>query len=108
MKTGWERHWSSPGKYRNNLLFPSISADAAELLLERSIVGVGIDTLSPYREEDGFPVHKLLLGAGKYIVENAANLGSLSPHGNFIMVLPMKIADGTEAPIRLIGLSKLD
>jgi kynurenine formamidase len=104
MKTGWERHWNDPEKYRNNLLFPSVSADAAELLLERGIVGVGIDTLSPDREEDGFPVHKLILGAGKYVVENAANLSALSPQGNFIMVLPIKIKEGTEAPIRLIGL----
>src|SRR5439155_8619307 len=53
--TGWERFWTHPERYRNNLLFPSLSKEAAKLLLERDIAGLGIDTLSPDREEDGFP-----------------------------------------------------
>ena len=104
VRTGWEMFWGQPEKYRNNHLFPSISKAAAELLLKRNISGIGIDTLSPDRAEDGFPVHKLLLGAGKYIVENAANLTLLPPSGSVIMVIPMKIRGGTEAPVRLLGL----
>jgi kynurenine formamidase len=103
MRTGWERFWNDPAQYRNNHFFPSISADAAALLLDKNISGIGIDTLSPDRPEDGFPVHKLILGAGKHIVENAANLGSMPPQGGFTLVAPIKIQSGTEAPIRLIG-----
>jgi kynurenine formamidase len=103
-RTGWERFWDEPEKYRNNHLFPSVSADAAELLLERGVAGLGLDTLSPDRPENGFPVHKLVLGAGKFIIENAFNLSSLPPQGSFVMALPLKIKDGTEAPVRLIGL----
>ena len=104
VKTGWARLWQEPEKYRNNHLFPSISAAAAQLLVERGVAGLGIDTLSPDRAEDGFPVHKILLGAGKYIVENAAYLDQLPAVGGFVMVMPIKIAGGTEAPIRLVGL----
>lgn len=102
--TGWERFWKDPEKYRNNLVFPSIMATAAEVLLERKIIGLGIDTLSPDRSEDGFPVHNLILGANKFIVENVAGASELPPVGAYSLALPMKIQDGTEAPVRLVGM----
>lgn len=102
--TGWERFWNDPEKYRNNHVFPSIMGTAAELLLKKHIVGLGIDTLSPDRPEDGFPVHKAVLQAGKYIVENVANAFRLPPVGAYSLALPIKIQGGTEAPIRLVGL----
>ena len=104
IRTGWERFWHTPEKYHNQHLFPSVSREAAEFLLTRGIAGIGIDTLSPDRPEDGFPVHQLLLGAGKYIVENAAHLVHLPPRGSFILTMPIKMKGGTEAPIRLVGL----
>lgn len=100
--TGWEKFWNTP-KYHNNFRFPSISKEAAEALLDRHILGLGIDTLSPDRPDDQYPVHALMLKAGKWIVENAANLSKLSPKGSFCMALPIKTSL-TEAPIRLVGL----
>ena len=104
VKTGWVKFWHTPLKYHNNHVFPSVSSEAASLLLERGVSAIGIDTLSPDRPEDGFKVHKLFLGADKIIIENVANLGSMPPTGSFVISLPMKIQDGTEAPIRLVGL----
>lgn len=105
IKTGWERFWNDGDKYRNNHIFPSISKQAAEVLLKRGVCGIGIDTLSPDRPEDGFPVHQLFLGSGKYIIENVANLSSLPITGSFIVALPIKAKNATEAPVRLIGLT---
>jgi kynurenine formamidase len=102
--TGWGKFWNNPEKYRNTLVYPSISIAAAELLLSRNIVGLGIDTLSPDVATSEFPVHRLILGAGKYIVENIANADQLPPIGSYIMVLPIKVSGATEAPIRLIGM----
>lgn len=104
--TGWSKFWNSPKKYHNNLVFPTISIGAAKLLIEREVNGLGIDTLSPDREEDGFPVHRLLLGSGKYIIENVAHASSLPPTGAFAIALPLKIHNGTESPIRLIAAIK--
>lgn len=104
IRTGWERFWSEPEKYHNQHLFPSVSKEAAHYLLQRNIIGLGIDTLSPDRPEDGYPVHAALLGAGKYIVENIANSIQLPPIGSFIIILPLKITGGTEAPARVIAL----
>jgi kynurenine formamidase len=101
--TGWERFWSQPEKYRNNLVFPGVSAEAADLLLTRNIVGLGIDTLSPDAGDQNFPVHQLILGAGKYIIENVANAKQLSPVGTRVIAAPLKMKDVTESPIRLIA-----
>lgn len=103
-RTGWEQYWMQPDQYRNNHVFPSISEEVANLLLERDAIGLGIDTLSPDRPEDGFPVHQAILGAGKYIVENIANSGLLPPIGAYTLCLPIKTLGGTEAPVRLVGL----
>jgi kynurenine formamidase len=103
--TGWSRFWPDPEAYRNDYRFPSIFPPAAEMLLERKMKGLGIDTLSPDRPESGYPVHQLLLGAGKYIVENVANANLLSPKGWQAFALPLKIIGATESPMRLIALS---
>lgn len=72
--------------------------------MSRGIVGLGIDTLSPDRLDDGYPVHRILLNSGRYIVENIANSEQLPPTGSFVMAFPLKIKQATEAPMRLIGL----
>lgn len=104
IRTGWDQFWKEPKRYHNNHLFPSVSRQAAELFLEREITGLGIDTLSPDKPQDGFPVHEILLGSGKYIIENVANAASLPPLGAFTLALPIKTKEGTEAPIRLVAL----
>lgn len=101
--TGWDKYWNTPKKYRNDLQFPSVHENTAKLLLERDIAGIGIDTLSPDAGGKDYPVHRVILGAGKYIVENVANAKALPPTGAKIMIMPMKIKDGTEAPIRLVA-----
>lgn len=102
--TGWSRFWDEPSKYHNNYMFPSISEEAANLLLDRGVNALGIDTLSSDRPEDSFKVHQAFLGAGKILIENVANLDQVPPTGCYVMALPIKIQDGTEAPIRLVGL----
>ncbi len=103
--TGWDKYWVMPAKYHNNHKFPSVHEDTAKLLIGRNIAGLGIDTLSADTGEYGFPVHRAILGAGKYLVENIVNAKMLPPVGAKTLVLPMKIKDGTEAPVRMIGLT---
>lgn len=104
LRTGWEQYWHDAEKYCNNHVFPAVSEAAAEFLLFRNIKGLGIDTLSADRPDGGFPVHHLLLKAGKYLIENAANLAKLPTTGSYILAFPIKGKDLTEAPIRLVGL----
>jgi kynurenine formamidase len=102
--TGWEKFWHDPEKYRNDYHFPCLSKEVAQWLLDRNVAGMGIDTLSPDRPETGFWVHQLLLGAGKYIIENVANAKSVPATGAYSLALPIKAKDATEAPMRLVAI----
>lgn len=104
--TGWERYWPDPIKYRNNLIFPSMEKETAEYLIDKSIAGIGIDTLSPDNIESSFEVHKILLSNGKFILENVANTSLLPILGAHTLVAPLKIKAATESPLRLIALHK--
>ena len=102
--TGWDAFWNTPEKYINDHKYPSVHPNTAKMLLERDIAGLGIDTLSADAGTSDFPVHRVLLGAGKYLVENVANAAELPATGAKIFALPMKIKDGTEAPLRLVAI----
>jgi kynurenine formamidase len=109
-RTGWEERWNDPKRYVNMdeqgvMHFPGFGADAAKLLLERNIAGVGIDTLSiDHGPSKDFIAHKILLGANKVAIENLANLRELPPRGATIIVGALKIRDGSGAPARVLAL----
>lgn len=110
--TGWSVRWPDSPAYRNpdadgKMHFPGFSVESADYLLKKAIAGIGIDTLSPDISHD-FPVHKKILGAGKYIIENLANLDKMPPWGAYIFALPLKIKNATEAPARVVGLIPKD
>ncbi|MCB1108882.1 MAG: cyclase family protein, partial [Chlamydiia bacterium] len=108
--TGWQQYWSDPVRYRGEdekgrKHFPGFSKEAAEYLLEREVAGIGIDTLSPDgSNQDDFPVHWAILGAGKYIIENLNNLDQVPSTGAWAVSFPTKINEGAEAPLRCAAL----
>lgn len=107
ISSGWSKRFENAAAYRNvvderQMAFPYCAVAAAELLMAQDILGLGIDTLSP----DGgamrgtFPVHTLLLGAGRIIIENLNMLERLPARGAHLQVLPVKFAGATEASVR--------
>lgn len=111
MRTGWGRRAGDLSKYRNmdegkTMHFPGFSKEAADFLIrEREIVGIGIDTLSlDYGPSKDFIVHKVMLGAAKYQIENLANLERLPERGAIVIVMPLLVKDGTQAEGRVIAL----
>ncbi|HAB98409.1 MAG TPA: cyclase [Parachlamydiales bacterium] len=108
MHTGWGRFWLDSDAYRNvdakgQMHFPACSALAAKRLLERDVAGIAIDTLSPDCLDQTYPVHEMMLGAGKYIIENIANAFLLPPVGSYVIALPLRADGATEAPLRVVG-----
>lgn len=107
--TGWSQYWQQPARYRNAdnngvCHFPSFHGEVAEILFDRGVSGVAIDTLSPDLGLDGtFPMHELFLGNRNYLIENVANTHLLPPVGATGIVLPMKIEGAAEAPVRFIA-----
>jgi kynurenine formamidase len=101
--TGWSQYWDNPKQYHNNYKFPSVSVEVARYLVERNVVGIGVDTLSPDSGGTEFYVHTTVLGAKKIIVENIAHAHLLPPVGATIMIMPLKIEGATESPVRLVA-----
>jgi kynurenine formamidase len=110
--TGWSLNWADPEKYRNEdefgqVHFPGVSLEAADDLIDRDVLGIGIDNLSIDGGKVQPEVHKKFLGTGsKYIVENIANLDRLPATGAHVIVAPIKVIGGTEAPVRMFGFVK--
>jgi kynurenine formamidase len=87
------------------LHFPGISPAATQWLVEnRNIKAMGLDTPSlDYGQSKEFKTHQILLGLNKPGFENLANLEQLPAKGIYIVALPMKIAKGSGAPLRIIA-----
>lgn len=108
--TGWHERFNDPPAYlgtddEGGMHFPGLSAEAAQALVERDVIAVGIDTpsLDPGRATS-LEAHRVILGANKYQIENLANLGALPEIGATLIVAALPILDGTQAPARVIAL----
>jgi kynurenine formamidase len=110
LRTGWASRWPDVARYRNQdangtMHFPGFSVEAAKFLLQRKISGLGCDTLSidPGNSPD-FPVHRTVLGAEVFQLENLADLKDLPEAGAFLIVAPIKLEGGSGGPVRVLGL----
>ena len=88
MDSGWAAKVNDNAAFKNadaggTYHFPGFGIDAVEWLLDRrDIRGIGVDTLSlDPGNSTTFDVHKRLLGADRYGIENVANLSALRPQG---------------------------
>lgn len=113
VRTGWASFWPDRAKYMGtavqgdvrHLHFPGISPEAAKVLKERRVDGVGIDTASlDHGPSTDFQTHRILNGAGIYGLENVASFERLPATGATIIALPMKIRNGSGGPVRVIAL----
>ncbi len=57
-----------------------------------------------YGPSNDFITHQVLNGAGIYGIENIANSERLPETGATIIALPIKIADGSGGPARVVAL----
>ena len=80
-----------------------ISMEAARYLVERGVRLVGIDYLSVggYHTADGSAVHKILLGAGVWLVEGL-NLSHIIAGRYEFICLPLRLENADGSPARAI------
>jgi kynurenine formamidase len=114
-RTGYGQFYPNREKYFGTLKtgleaipelhFPGISPETTQWLVEkRNIKALGLDTPSmDYGQSKEFKTHRILLGRNKPGFENLANLDQLPLKGIYIVALPMKIAEGSGAPLRIIA-----
>lgn len=112
MYSGWEARLSDPETFVNldpsgTPHWPGFGAEAAEFLVnERDVVGIGVDTLSlDSGASEDFGAHLSVLPAGKYGLENLANLKEVSPAGATIVVGGPKHEDATGGPSRVFAVT---
>jgi len=86
--------------------FPGVDPEAAAWLIrERKVAGIAVDTLSlDHGASKDFKTHVLWLGAGRWGLENVANLDGVPPAGATLVVGLAKVKGATGAPTRLFAL----
>ena len=111
MNSGWARHVADKAKFvgkdANGVMhFPGVDPDAAAWLMkERKVAGLAVDTLSlDHGASKDFKTHVLWLGAGRWGLENVANLDSVPAAGATLVVGLAKVKAATGGPARLFAL----
>jgi kynurenine formamidase len=116
LRTGFGAYWPDRTRYLGTdergpdavakLRFPGLHPDAARWLVEERAIGaVGLDTASiDHGSSKTFESHQLLFAANVPALENVAALERLPATGFEIVALPMKIRDGSGAPVRIAAL----
>ena len=116
LRTGFGDFWPDKEKYLGTaergadavakLHFPGLSPDAATWLVEnRKINAIGLDTASiDHGQSQYFRAHQILFEQNIPAFENVANLDKLPPKDAYVIALPMKIKDGSGAPLRIVAI----
>ena len=90
---------------------PAFSKECSEFLAhERDVLGVGVETVGTDAGQAGtfdppFPNHSTMHGAGKFGITSLINLDQLPTTGAVVIAAPLKIADGSGSPLRVIALA---
>jgi kynurenine formamidase len=100
-RRSWEERPCADGRFH----FPGFGLEAVEWLLERRhIRAIGVDTVSlDIGASTTFDVHKRLLGADRYGLENLANLGHIPPRGAEAIVGVIPWEQGSGGPCRVLA-----
>lgn len=108
LHTGWDAYVGDLERYvgpDGTVSFPGLALDGAELLVERGVVGIGIDTLSTDAgHATTSPVHHCVLPAGLWQLEGMVNLEEVPTRGAWIVVAPLHLVDGSGTPARAFAL----
>ncbi len=111
LNSGWDAKVSDPAAFLNQDAdgvphFPGWNPEATAFLVsERSITGLGVDTVSlDFGASADFGTHVTLLGAGGYGLESLAGLGSLPAVGATIIVGGPKHLGASGGPSRVLAL----
>jgi kynurenine formamidase len=115
LNTGYARRWPHAEHYLGTaekgpdavpkLHFPGLHPDAARWLVNaRAVKAVGLDTASiDYGQSTAFESHRILFEHNVPAFENIANLDAVPVTGAQVIALPMRIAGGSGAPLRIVA-----
>ncbi|KAL1122296.1 hypothetical protein AAG570_003701, partial [Ranatra chinensis] len=111
LKYGWHARHKNRTLYMGSATppysFPGLSEEAVQWIVDNGkVVGVGTDAASiDSGASKTLPAHRILTKNDIYILENVAIDEDLPPTFD-LLVLPMKIRNGTGAPCRVVAILK--
>ncbi len=109
MYSGWEHLIGSQAFLGDDsgLHFPGFSGEASQWLVdERSIHGIGVDTLSiDHGPSATFDTHFIILGAGLVGIENVANLSAIKDTNATVICGIPRYEEGSGGPARILALT---
>lgn len=86
---------------------PYLGVDLAEWLVSQRVRAVGLanppDRRNPPPRKGDAPVHRTLLGAGVYLIENLVHLDRLGRRPFSVIAMPIKIHRGCGGPARVVA-----
>lgn len=110
MNSGWDAKVNSE-KFRNadadgKQHYPGFHVEAASMLIEETnVMSIAVDTLSlDHGLSADFATHYAWLPAGRFGIENIANLDSVPATGATLVVGAPKHRGGTGGPARIFAM----
>lgn len=95
-RTGMSDNYHDPIYFED---YPAMSEEVASFLVEAKVKMVGVDTCS-VDNQNGFPIHKILLAGNVLIIENLTNLKQLTGKNFKVYALPLNLQiDGSPARV---------
>lgn len=102
IKTGWSKYWGEMEYFAH---FPTLSIEAVKWLIQFSIKGIGIDTISiDAMNSTNFPIHYMLFHKNLIVVENLTNLDAIKEKIFLFCCMPLKYDSADGSPVRAIGI----
>ena len=101
LSTGWEEKWGTEAYFGK---FPVLSPEAADIVANAGLSGVGVDMMSvDPMDTVTFPVHMRFFHKNMVIIENLRNMKSLRGRTVDMYALPLKYQNADGAPVRVIA-----
>ena len=101
LSTGWEDKWGTDAYFGR---FPVLSPEAADIVANAGLSGVGVDMMSvDPMDTTEFPVHMRFFNKGMVIIENLCNLKELRGKYVELYALPLKYENADGAPVRVLA-----
>lgn len=102
LQTGWDQLWGTPDYFQG---YPLLHPEAALAVAQSTLSAIGIDAPSfDAADSKDYPIHRLLLGAGKLLIENLTGLANLPQTGIWFSAFPLSLGQGVDgSPVRAVA-----
>jgi kynurenine formamidase len=113
LRTGWSKRKGAKAVLNvrdDGPHSPGFDPKASLLLArDRDVLGVGVETIGTDAGQAGgfdppFSNHSTMHGAGKFGLASLCNLEKLPPTGAVVIAAPLKIAQGSGSPLRVLAI----